>query len=480
MRNNSVLFTSAIQLSTTATMLIRSILFAHLLSPDDYGLAMTFGVVLLFCEHISNIGHDNFILRSQNGDSESFQATMHSTVLIKGLTVSALLILLAPSVSRLLDLQELDFNYALLAMVPFINAFVHLDFLRVNRQFDYSVSAKLSITSDVISIVLAIGLALLWQNYWAFLVSLISRHLIYVVISHLLATRPYRLSLEWSHLRELLGYGWPIFLISCLRYLSLEADKIIVVRYLGLIEFASYALSFLVVRQATSLSATAYAKIFIRRISQSTNQSQQLYAYKTNAVILLFVTSPVLLALCILGEPLTEFAFGKQYNPTVLLIPSICALMAIRVSGFWLNHIVIASDKTQKMLMSTILRLTGLGLAGVAIVNGFGLITMVGCLAIGEAIYIASLIRSLKTERPELPKLALSVNVFNLLNLITGTIIYWATYEWDIVFKITIAGVSVGALVLAFLCKSTVCRNQLNQLTKSLISFAGIKRSANH
>ena len=159
MQAKQVVLTSVTQLSSTVTMLARNIIFARMLSPNDYGLAMTFGVVLLFFEHFGNFGHDNFILRSKNGDRPSFQATLHSTLLIRGLLISLIFLLIAPSIPAILNIKETNFNYAFLAIIPFFNSFIHLDFQRLNRQFDYTLSSKVNIISDLVSITAAITLA---------------------------------------------------------------------------------------------------------------------------------------------------------------------------------------------------------------------------------------------------------------------------------------------------------------------------------
>jgi len=108
------LLSSSIQVSLMVTMLVRNIIFARLLSPDDFTIAMTFGIVLLFFEFVSNFGYENLMQRSKNGNEIGFQSTIHSTLIVKGVVVAFFIVVSAPYISRLLDVPQDTFNFAYL------------------------------------------------------------------------------------------------------------------------------------------------------------------------------------------------------------------------------------------------------------------------------------------------------------------------------------------------------------------------------
>lgn len=55
------------------SMLIRNIIFARLLSPNDFSIALTFGVVLSFFEYLSSFGHELLMQRSEMATHRDFR-----------------------------------------------------------------------------------------------------------------------------------------------------------------------------------------------------------------------------------------------------------------------------------------------------------------------------------------------------------------------------------------------------------------------
>ena len=210
---NAAILTIAIQSSLMISMLLRNIIFARLLSPEDFGIAMTFGVVLLLFEYISNFGHENLMQRSPNGNRLAFQATVHSTLIFRGVVVALLILSLSPFIASFLKISPEVFNYSILAIVPLTNAFVHTDHQRFHRNHDYKATAKVSILADILSIGVALVCVSIWNNYWAFYISFVFRHSIGTLFSHIWAIRPYLLRLKKKYLIEL-------WLFGCLLYTS--------------------------------------------------------------------------------------------------------------------------------------------------------------------------------------------------------------------------------------------------------------------
>ena len=106
-------------ISTLISMALRNVIFARLLSPHDFAIALTFGVVLSLFEYISNFGYENLMQRSKNGDDSIFQSTMHSVMICRGIAIAIILFFFAPYIPSLLNIPDVPFNYQLLAAVSY-------------------------------------------------------------------------------------------------------------------------------------------------------------------------------------------------------------------------------------------------------------------------------------------------------------------------------------------------------------------------
>lgn len=354
---------SGMHFSTVGSAFLRNVIFARLLSPEDFGLAMTFGLVLLLLEYMSNFGHESLLLRSRYGNAHGFQSTMHSSLIMRGLLIAAVIIVLAPYISDFFKLPRDVFNYAWLALVPLIRGFTHLDSVRVQRDHDFLPNAKIVFWADGLSILMALILAYSLPSYWAFYFSFVFRHCIGTVFSHLVAKRAYRLSLYKKYLTELLSFGLPLVAVGMIKYLGGETDKALIAREVGLELFTSYLLTLMLISNGFNLVSNAFAKIFIRRISKEKTKKEQRRAYESNGVITIYLLMPISLLMCVFAESIVTVIFGASYHPVQFLIPLICCLTLFRSLNHWLNQIVVATCDTRLLIASDLVRLTGLLIA---------------------------------------------------------------------------------------------------------------------
>lgn len=460
----SAVISSGIHFSRLSTAFIRNIIFARLLSPDDFSIAMTFGVVLLLTEHITNIGHETLILRSDKGNAHGFQATLHSSLIIRGVILALGLILAAPFISAFFKLPPDLFNYGLLGIIPFIRGFTHLDYLRSQRTFDYIPAAKMNLAADISSVFIALICAYIIDSYWAFYVSFIFRHSFSTVISHIVSTRVYQLRFHSKYLRELISFSIPLLVVGVLRYMGLEADKAIIARYSGLEIFASYGLTYMLIGQAVSFISTACAKIFIRRNSSAKETHKKMLAFRTNGIITLYLVMPILLIMCLFAENLLALIFGVVYQPIELLVPVMCALMLIRILNQWQSHIVISSCNTSILIIGSFIRAIGLILAlWVAIQNSDPKVFCAAFL-VGEFIYFVFFSCYLNKHFDQFILLSLKMFSAALIGITLIFTLYGSLYNQVLTTKILYSSLALCIFILLPLKYSKTCKKVIAQL----------------
>jgi len=456
---NAALVNISIQSSLMISMLLRNIIFAQMLSPNEFGIAMTFGVVLSLFEYISNFGHENLMQRASFGDRRKFQATVHASLIFRGIAVAVFIYSLSHLISEFLKIPKSTFNYAILAIVPLINAFMHTDHQRFHREHNYIATAKISITADILSVVVAFTLANIWDSYWAFYISFVFRHSIGTIFSHVWAKRPYLLSVNLKYMNELVKFGLPLLFVGLLKYLGGESDKALVTRYIGLEEFTSYFLALMLVIGTTNFISVGFAKIFIRRISIHKTKGKQLKAANENVQVLLLVILPLVFTLGVFGEEVTLLIFGQTYQKQLFLQPIICILISFRITNSWLYQITIASDNTNKLLISDICKLSGLLLA-FFVASLSNILILCSAFIVGEIVYFIVLSYQLAKTRPLLWKMITNVLCVVVINSFIIYQSYNVSMNWHVLDKLILVILYMILVTGAFYIFSGYCRKQ--------------------
>lgn len=403
--------------------------------------------------------------RSSEGNAEQFQATIHTMMILRGLLVSLGIVLAAPWVPILLNIQTVDFNFALLAIVPFITSFAHLDHQRLHRRQIYTVTAKIGLISDAISILTAFVCVHIWDNYWAFYISLVLKHSLSTIFSHTFAHRKYILGFDINYINSLLRFGLPLLFVGLLKYIGNEFDKAIITRIGGLEVFSIYVLTLLVLKNGTNIVTISLSKIFIRRVSTSGSNISQVVS--SNGTIHCFLVLPILVLLCVLGEDIILMIFGSNYKPIPYLILTIGAVVGMRSINQWLNQTVIASSPTRLILMADLIRVVvALICVGFTYKGGNPIIIPLA-FWVSEIVYFLVLSHLISKQFPIMKTCLFLISTYIACG-IGIFVLYSLSYESDVITKI-ISSISLSFIVLAsFLITSKVCREQVLDLLNGI------------
>ena len=114
--------------------LARNLIVARMISVADYGIAATFVVAVAVVEMASALGLQHQIVQAKEGDDTNFQAALQGFQVLRGLLSGLAFFAIAAPMANFMGIPEVTWAYRLLALVPVLNAFVHFDIYRLNRQ----------------------------------------------------------------------------------------------------------------------------------------------------------------------------------------------------------------------------------------------------------------------------------------------------------------------------------------------------------
>jgi len=292
------------------------------------------------------------------------------------------------------------------------------------------------------------------------LILLTYRQSIGAFLSHVWAERPYRLGLNKAYLLELWVFGLPILFIGLLRYLSRESDKVLVTHFTGLDNLASYFLTVMVITGVLNLITISLSKIFIRRISVQNNKDQQAERAIENGTILLYVSLPVVATLILGGEVLIALLFGPTYQPIIYLAPILSILICIRSMGTWLTQIIIASDKTSKVLIADVAGISGLVLAMLSAYYFSNILLITAAYCVGELIAFLVLCYQLNRSIMNFYQTCLKLLATSLSVAVSVSLIYMLLIHAGSVTKVIVGVISSIIIILLFNLFSKTCRKQ--------------------
>lgn len=320
--------------ATSALLLARNLMVARLIPVPDYGIAATFAMVMAMIEMASTLELHQQIVQSPKGDEPRFQAALQGFQVLRGAIATAVLFALAGPIAAFLDVSEAVSAYRWLALIPLINALQHFDIHRAQRRGRY---LPILLTGNMPALGALISLwplAHLFGDWRVALWAMLLYAGLGLVTSHVMAERPYRLSLERMVIRESLRFGMPMLVNAGLMYLVFQGDKIIVGRVSGMEALAVYAMGVTLTLTPTLIGAKTIQNLFLPRLSTAHAAGDAVAHGRLSAATFeaaLLTGAALVLGTFLLGAPVVHWLLGAKYAPLIPLLIPFAVLHALRV-----------------------------------------------------------------------------------------------------------------------------------------------------
>lgn len=368
-------------------LLVRNLIVARLISVEDYGIAATFAISMAIVEMITALGLHQLIVQDSKGNDPALQAGLQGFHLLRGLFSSCLLFLLAGPIARFLGIPEVIWAYQMLALIPAMNGLMHFDIYRMQRQMNYLPSILSSSIPAFLSVLLIWPLFSLFTDYRVMLFSVLAQTAMAVATSHVMAERPYRLTLDAAIMARAFGFGWPLLLNNVLLFAVFQGDKLIVGHELGLATLGIFAMGFTLTLTPTLVAAKSAQSFFLPQLSASKADPARLF-HLSMATLQTSIVNGLLVVFVIvlIGGPVVLFLLGDKYASLVPYLTWLAILQALRVFKAGSSVVALAQGQTSNAMIANLCRAASLGVAWYVTAHGGDLFAIIWIAIAGEAV----------------------------------------------------------------------------------------------
>jgi O-antigen/teichoic acid export membrane protein len=356
-----------------ACALLRYVLLARLLGPEQLGLAAALILTGAFFDLISDTGGDRFLIQDKDGDQASAQSLVQLVLVIRGVSIAVALAVLAWPIALFYKAPALAPGLAVLGLSPLILGFLHLDMRRSQRHNDFRSEGVGMLASETLGLIATVLAAYFVRNFTAVLYGLIARSAVMVIVSHVLATRPYSIGYSPEHAPRLARFAAPLMANGLTLFLGGQGDRVLVGRQVGFAGLGHYsAVLLLIYSPSAALLSFAHA-IYLPSISAARAdrfQRDRIASDLGGRTLLLALAMST--GFAIVAPPVVGLLYGRAFSQSALIVALIGILQASRFLAVWPTTVALAMGRNSIILASNIVRLLAWPLAflGFALVGG--------------------------------------------------------------------------------------------------------------
>jgi len=396
----------------------RNVIIARIISVEDFGMAMLFGLTMSAIEMASDLSIGKMLIQAKNGNSKNFQSTAHTFQLIRGAIGSVVLFLFAGDVALIFKVPDAAWAFQWLAICLLIKGFSHLDIARFQRDMNFLPLMWVGTLPQLLTLILSAPLAIWLEDYSVMIYLLVIQTSATVFLTHILATRRFVCQWDLKIVKKIYLFGWPLLLNGIFMFAILQGDKAIVGSMLSMETLGWYGATF---------SLTLAPAMLIMRVTQSVllpvlskaREDKILFESKLNRTmeVYVFIGSLLGFSFVVFGADVLLVIFGEKYSDGVEVVAWLGLIQLVRIAKAGPVIVSLSIADTKNPMISNTARAFAFVLAVAAIWNGFAIKELVMIGLMGE---IASFFLSIHLLGRRLNISLVKHKVIMLISLLLG------------------------------------------------------------
>jgi PST family polysaccharide transporter len=306
--------------------LVSLVVLARILSPDDFGLVAIAASVVTIIEGLSSFDVNKALIRTRDERRELYD-TAWTLSALRGLVSALIMVSIAPFVT---DTRIAAVLYVL-ALSPIVTGLSNPRFVMFERDLVYSRLAALTLGAKVVSFCVTLAIALTFRSYWALVFGLLAGALVSVILSYVL--RPYRPRISLTRFSDIFAFSGWLSLTMIVTTLSMQTDKIIVGRLLGISEAGLYFMTQRVGVLPTRELISPLQRILFPSFSELAHDTKRLRRVALESInVLGSLSIPAGCGFALIANDFVPLALGSQWVAIVPLLTILVPYLGLRAT----------------------------------------------------------------------------------------------------------------------------------------------------
>jgi O-antigen/teichoic acid export membrane protein len=355
-----------------ALRVLKLIVLARLLSPDDFGL---FGIVtatLIALRQFSSTGINLSLVQNQR-NTRSYLDAAWTVEIIRGCAAALLLYLAAPPIGAFFDEPRVVPLLRVMSLCFIADGFKNVGVIYFQKELQFHRQFVFNVASVAAAFCAGVFFALKYRSVWALVFAELTEVSVRFVLSYVM--HPYRpvLRLDFVRMKKLLNFGKWVLATNITIYVGGQLDNVMVGKFLGAAALGYYAMAFnismLSIRDVTyvlsEIAFPSYAKLQgdRERLKKSFGRVFQLST---------FMSLPACVGLALVAPVLVDVVLGDKWHGAVLPLQILMFGQLLKSIASTGSPLFVGTGKPDYEFHMQIVRAIGLAVFVYPLMKAFG------------------------------------------------------------------------------------------------------------
>jgi len=334
--------------------LASNLILTRLLFPEAFGVMAMVSVFLMGLAMFSDVGVGPAIMQSKRGDDRDFLDTAWTIQIIRGTCLFLVAVALTWPMSVYFGEPDLVWYLPVAALTQLILGFQPTRYETANRHLRAGRVIVLDMATQVIGVVVAIGLAWWWQSVWALVISgVISAAAQVILFDLFLPGTRNKLRWEAGARHELIHFGKWVFLSTIAGFAIGQADKVVIGGYLGTHDFGIYNIGFFWASFPLMMGSVVVRKVMIPIYRESPPGASRENFLRLRRMRVLATTGMIALVMvpAFFGQWLIAWLYDPRYLAAGGVVVLISAMQIPAIIGVTYDQAALAAGDSKRFFV---------------------------------------------------------------------------------------------------------------------------------
>ncbi|MBR9813613.1 lipopolysaccharide biosynthesis protein [bacterium] len=332
--------------------LLRVMIVARILAPDDFGLFGMAMVVLLSANSMGQLGFKDALIAHEQTSDEERQRWLRSVWTgnlllhcVLGLSIAAL----AWPTAQFYERPELLAMLLTLSVVPLLTALRNPELMMREKRIAFGAIAVVEFTISIVGLIFTVALAWWLESAWALVLGQLLAPAGGLLVSYLVIPGRPRLGWDRDALRKSVTFGKYIMAAAILNMIITQMDNLAIGAQLGAAALGIYMIAYRISEipklVLTQTACRALYPYYAERLQAGDDALRAAWLQSTRYIIWLIIGAYLPMALC--AEFLLLLLFGEQWLAAAPILIVLALLGALRTGNRALLPALMALKQTR-------------------------------------------------------------------------------------------------------------------------------------
>jgi len=339
--------------------LVRNMILARLLMPEQFGVLAKVMVVTTALDAFVDVGVRQLIIQHKEGDNKKFLNTAWWFQFVRGLILFAIGFAAAPYIERFYGTPGLAAMLRVAFLVVVCNSMLSPGAHVLERNIQYGRWVLMSQAGGFVGTAVSLILAFtILPNTWAIVIGFTSEGISRLIVSFIVCPFLPALSFDISSLKEIVNYGKRMFGVPLLALFASMADVLILGKVVNDAALGIYSLALQLAVQPDMFYSKIIAPVLLPVFAKKQDDNKLLReAVIRVARFTALIAMPFTVFLVIYSKQVLGIIWGNKYITAAIPFGLLCCYGFIRMQGQILSQVYFAIGRPNLQRRFVVLRL---------------------------------------------------------------------------------------------------------------------------